>query len=432
MESAWARAGVHKHKQLLVANHGKSGATNGHPQTQEAGAQRVTSPSTVVVNSGVYNSHFFHWAVQSNTYQARDCLISVAHGRPQAINLEECDIPRPTLEDFPNSIPIGLFFIAYVDLSMIVGRFTQHEIRKLSSRDRIEDIENSLYRWSRTLPEPLRLSSYNPNAQTSTVHFLKPYNLQSRQLNILYLVMIILLYRSKTLEGPFPTAAVVAASAIAGIFEDFLARDEVRFLGPCYTFHLLAASIALLSCYKYPEIWVLAQEDLATLCQAQEEMKKKWPSALGSIGSFDRMFKLAVATQKKVNGLPESTLTPGQAAFFENCDITLCRLHTVLLGRTEDRGSGRYQDKNNSANQLGQQLTAKVGNGHGAVDFHERPLMPPYPDHAEDIGQPPLLEHSGVVDEPMSFDQMFQEEAGQCDGAIGEWLFWDQLAFEAN
>ncbi|KEF52479.1 uncharacterized protein A1O9_11321 [Exophiala aquamarina CBS 119918] len=358
---------------------------------------------------------------------ARDCLISLAHGRPQAINLEESDIPKPTLEDFPNSTQTGLFFIAYVDLSMIVGRFTRHKIRKSSSRDQNEDIGHSLYQWNRTLPEPLRLSSYNSKRQSNIYSFSKPYNLESRQLNILYLVMITLLYRSKSLDDPFPTAAVLAASTVAGIFEDFLARDEVRFLGACFTFHLLAASIALLSCYKYPELWALAQEDLNTLAQAQEEMKKKWPSALGSIGSFDRMFKLAVATQKKVAQLPESTLTPDQAAFFEDYNMTLCRMHAILVPKRDGYGSRRAQHENNSTNKVNQQPTSVAESGHGNGNLKEDMiLIPPYYAQGESIGQQFIIEQPGLPDEPLNFDHMFQENAGQLDDAIGDWLFWDQ------
>ncbi|EXJ72512.1 uncharacterized protein A1O5_05017 [Cladophialophora psammophila CBS 110553] len=360
---------------------------------------------------------------------ARDRLISVAHGRPQAISLEECDIPRPTLEDFPNATSTGLFFIAYVDLSLIMGRFAQHEIRKSSSKDYITGIEDSLYRWTKNLPEQLRLSSYNANRQIYTSQSFKPYSLECRQLNVLYLATIILLYRSRTLEGPFPTAAVIAASTLAGVFEDFLARDEVRFLGPCFTFHLLAASIALLSCYKYPESWALAQEDLKTLAQAQEEMKKTWPSALGSIGSFDRMYKLTVATQKRVMGTPESTLTPYQAVFFEDCDMSLCRMYTALV-RKPERYTGQnqrewYLANGNERNQPMINMTRELS--------EVVPMPPPhYTNQEEPTGPKPFLGQPPDSDEAMAFDQMFQGETGQLNGAIGDWLFWDRLAFDAS
>ena len=387
--------------------------------------------------------------------QARDCLISLAHGRPQAITLEECDVPLPTLTDFPNS-PHGMFFIAYVELSLIVGRLIRHETRKPYSKDLRCDIENSLYRWAKTLPDTLRLSSSKSHRQSESQRTSRSYNLESRQLHVLYLVIIIILYRLKTLQGPFPTAAVMAASAIGGVFEDFLARDEVRLLGPCFTFHVLAASITLLSCHKYPKLWALAQEDLKTLAQAQDEMKKKWPSALGSIGTFDRMYKLATTMQQRVVELPKSTLTTGQAGFFEDCDVTLCRMHDMLVLGAQDSSGEGIRDNNGDVHEQSHATThvsrrgyENVINGNGSGNgmsyehpnesvganghvhlYNEVALISPHNNQAvATLGQPSLPEH-GVPDESVNFDQMFQEEAGQLNGALGDWLFWDQLAFD--
>lgn len=366
---------------------------------------------------------------------------------------------RPTLDDFPDGNLTGLFFIAYVDLSLIMGRFTQHEIRKSTSKDDSAGIADSLYRWIKNLPGQLRLSSYNATRQVFTYQSLRPYSIECRQLNILYLTTIVLLYRSRTFDGQFPAAAVIAASTMAGVFEDFLARDEVRFLGACFTFHLLAASIALLSCYKYPELWELAQEDLKTLVSAQQEMKKSWPSALGSINSFDRMYKLTMATQKKVSGLPESTLTPYQALFFEDCDMSLCRMHPVLV--RQGSGPGRPPDERDqrellkgggvagnmiSGNKRNPPMTQMAANGGcggggggggdgGAGEMHEFiPSTPPYHGHSSDLMGPPktFLEQGPDLDDTLMLDQIFQEEAGQLNGTVGDWLFWDQLALDAN
>lgn len=310
-----------------------------------------------------------------------------------------------------------------------MGRITQHEILKASSRDQFTAIEDSLYRWTKSLPEQLRLSSDNANGHMYTNRSLRSYTLENRQLNILYLTTIILFYRSKTLEGPFPTAAVIAASTIAGVFEDFLARDEVRFLGPCFTFHLLAASIALLSCYKYPELWALAQQDLEILKQAQQNMTKSWPSALGSIGSFDRMFKLTVTTQKKVAGLPENSLTSYQAVFFEDCEMSLCRVYALLVRKPQVDDAREHSGTSLvNATKSSQQILRMPG------DLgQETSMLPPPSHHQTDLtSRRPHPEQPLVPEQAMVFDHMFHEEAGQMDGAIGDWLFWDQLAFDTN
>lgn len=236
--------------------------------------------------------------------------------------------------------------------------------------------------------------------------------------------MIILLYRSSTAVGePFPTVIVIAASTIAGLFEDFLARDEVRYLGPCFSFHLLAASIALLSCYRYPELWTLAQEDLKILTHAQEEMKKSWPSAIGSMSSFDRMFKLT-ETCSRLAGLPMNTLTPFQAVFFENCDLSLCRMYSALTDRPQVTSA---EDPRES--QMIKPLSTAMNL---TEDFSEMmPISQAYQLSDDSLTQA-ILDLPTNPEGQMAFEQMFQEEAVQANGAIGDWLFWDELAFDAN
>jgi hypothetical protein len=62
-----------------------------------------------------------------------------------------------------------------------------------------------------------------------------------------------------------------------------MARDELRFLGPIYTFYCLTAGMAQLSCYRYPEIVDIAEENLSIMGRALEELSRRWPSAVGSL-----------------------------------------------------------------------------------------------------------------------------------------------------
>lgn len=328
-------------------------------------------------------------------------------------------MPLPNIDDFPDAPSTGLFFIAYVELSLIIGRFTLHKTRRSCTKEQPAGIEDSLYRWAKNLPESLHL-----RRQPRDVQCVRPPSLQSRQLNVLYLTMIILLYRSSTAVGePFPTVIVIAASSIAGLFEDFLARDEVRYLGPCFSFHLLAASIALLSCYRYPELWSHAQEDLKILTHAQEEMKKSWASAIGSMSSFDRMFKLT-ETCSRLAGLPMNTLTPFQAVFFENCDLSLCRMYSVLT----DKPQVTVADDPRESQIIKPLSTAMNLTG----DFSEMMPMSQAYQLSDDGLTQAILDLPPNTEGQMPFEQMFQEESGQANGAIGDWLFWDELAFDAN
>ncbi|KAK4946551.1 hypothetical protein LTR10_014403 [Elasticomyces elasticus] len=306
------------------------------------------------------------------TLVARDCLISAAHGQPTAINLEDCNVDRPTVEDFPVTPAAGVLFIAYVDLAVIVGRFVKPVLNSDSpSRSPTSGVQDSLSVWITTLPRSLSLSQDGDSA-----HF-KPYSFEARQLHVLYYVAVVLLYRQKTLSGPLSSAAVIASSTIAGIFGDFIARDEVRFLNPVFTFYALVAAISLLSCYRYAGMWAAAQEDLRVLSQAQDEMSTKWQSALGSIKTFRSMYQLTVITQRQVDFPPgsTSTLTAEQAGLLGDVDTSLCRMWDVLM----------HQSASESAS-----------------------LLVPV-DH---------------------FTGMFQHEAASLDGGTGEWLMWDDFAFD--
>ena len=224
---------------------------------------------------------------------ARDCLISAAHGRPQAINLDHCDVPRPTLHDFPLGSTVAPVFVAYVDLAVIVGKFVNYSIRRAPVEAQITDTAQRLLRWVGDLPPMLRLHARQVSQAGSHTSLIEPFNIQ--RLSITYYAAVSMLYRARTSDDPFPTAAAIAGSTIASIFEDFLARDLVRRLSPVYTFYLLVASVALLSCYGYKELWRNAEEDLRVISLAQEEMKKRWGSAKGSIRSFEKMYAVTVS-----------------------------------------------------------------------------------------------------------------------------------------
>lgn len=145
-------------------------------------------------------------------------------------------------------------------------------------------IENRLYRWTRDLPASLRL--FNRSTSFSewepTLETLAPYSFEARQLHIPYFICLAIMCRPCPGISPSP-AVVLASSFVAGMFEDFLARDEIQFLGPIFTFHLLAAGIGLLSCQKIPALWDKAATSLETIYLSLEVLAKRWSSAKGSL-----------------------------------------------------------------------------------------------------------------------------------------------------
>jgi hypothetical protein len=227
----------------------------------------------------------------------------------------------------------------------------------------------------------------------------------------MYYVAVALLYRERTLGGPFSAATVMASSTIAGIVADFIARDEVRFLNPIFAFYLLVAAISLLSCHRYAGAWEVAQEDLQVVARALDEMKLKWPSARGSIDTFQKMYQLTVTMQRQVEFMPGSAcmLTAEQASLLGAVDSSLCRMWDVLM----------CQD---SEDQLG-----PASGGYDGVyeDSHSRP--PGF--HAVLDQNTSASAFPGMmIGDGFGLDGMVQQETAHLNGGIGEWLFWDDVA----
>ncbi|KAJ5266912.1 hypothetical protein N7478_009720 [Penicillium angulare] len=220
------------------------------------------------------------------TLFARDCLISAGQGRPLAVVIDDCELNPPCQEDFQDSSSSGDLFIAYVEISSILGHLTQYCRRKSLTRQIKKDIENRLYRWTRELPVELRLfqSSFSNTTQwnVSLRNKLSSYSFEARQLHIPYFVCLAIMCRPSPGESP-SSAVILASSFIVGIFEDFLARDELQFLGPIFTFHLLAAGIGLLSSNTIPQLWEQASDSLNTIYMSLEVLAKRWSSAKGSL-----------------------------------------------------------------------------------------------------------------------------------------------------
>lgn len=199
--------------------------------------------------------------------------------------IDDCELTPPSIEDFHDSSSNGSLFNAYVEISSILGHLTQHCRRKTLTRSTRQTIENQLYRWTRELPESLRLFQATTGPQELGAYpqsVLSTYNFEARQLHIAYFICLAILCRPS--QGNSPSAAVILSSSfVAGIFEDFLARDEIQFLGPIFTFHLLAAGIGLLSSHKVPSLWEKSLYSLQTIYLSLEVLAQRWSSAKGSL-----------------------------------------------------------------------------------------------------------------------------------------------------
>ncbi|KAF2642358.1 hypothetical protein P280DRAFT_396646 [Massarina eburnea CBS 473.64] len=249
----------------------------------------------------------------------RDCLINAGHGRPRGIDLKLADVSPISILDFEGAFASANLFAAYVGISCILGDLTQSYLRKHGLQEHKKSLEDRLFRWLKTLPEHMQL------CRPTEGRPLKPYDFEVRQLHVQYFTVLVILNRPTDPKLAPSIASLLASSFVASIFEDFMARDELRFLGPIFTFYCLTAGMAQLSCYRYAGMVAIAEENLAIMGRALEELSKRWPSAVGSLKHL--MDVREKVMQRPSQGyFPDINMPPTITHFFNDFGPELCRM----------------------------------------------------------------------------------------------------------
>jgi hypothetical protein len=134
-----------------------------------------------------------------------------------------------------------------------------------------------LLAWIENLPPELRMTDRNGIP--------KPYHFEISQLHIPFLSAVTLLFSPRPIFSISPdNAAAVTASTLAfRIYEAFHLRDQISYLGPIFSWHLLIASVTRLSCLRVPALEEEATVALDTTDKFLAELGKKWPSALNNL-----------------------------------------------------------------------------------------------------------------------------------------------------
>jgi hypothetical protein len=268
-----------------------------------------------------------------------------------------------------------------------------------------KNLESSLYRWTRELPRNLRLS-YKLNG--SEIYTVSAYNFNARQLHIPYFITLVILGRSTASQGYASSVALLASSFIASIFEVFLARDEIQFLGPIFTFYLLAAGVALGSIRRYSALWTVAQQDLAVLQNSLQELSKRWPSAIGAMKALHNSIEATTVSEDKEIALPAlEWLDPERRLLFEGFSAEICRLWRPL----EQQVNG-YQINGQQVNGPGQ------GTGNASSELITAEILGNlrYPLPARDL---PMIQFGGSGGDSDNSLGKFQYDG------IGNWLLTD-------
>ncbi|KAF2736453.1 hypothetical protein EJ04DRAFT_542516 [Polyplosphaeria fusca] len=256
----------------------------------------------------------------------RDCLINAGHGRPRAIDLKFADVLPISSLDFDGNRPAADLFSAYVGIACILGDLTQSYLRKHGLQEHKKSLEDRLFRWSKTLPDTLQL------CRSIEGRPLKPYSFEARQIHVQYFSVLVILNRPPDPKLAPSIASLLASSFVAGIFEDFMARDELRFLGPIFTFYCLTAGMAQLSCYRYTDLAGIAEESVVILLRALEELSKRWPTAVGSLKHLMDV-REKVSQRPALGEFPEISIPSSTLQFFTDFGADLCRLWHPIIGR---------------------------------------------------------------------------------------------------
>ncbi|KAJ5921616.1 hypothetical protein N7454_009090 [Penicillium verhagenii] len=161
--------------------------------------------------------------------------------------------------------------------------------------------------------------------------------LEVKQLLVMYFVALTILHRSPTPNSVPPAASLIASSFIAGIYEDFLLRDELRYLGPVFAFYPLCAGLSLLSCCRYPQLKSAAEHEMTVMKLSLQKLSERWLSGVGPLRALNKLTE-KVRSLEPFDAPP--TLDFETAAFFDGFDIHMCKQWRLIGQSSESESSG--------------------------------------------------------------------------------------------
>ncbi|KIW91466.1 uncharacterized protein Z519_07432 [Cladophialophora bantiana CBS 173.52] len=252
------------------------------------------------------------WALLS-----RDNQIAASHGRPRAVNAEDSNVRPLRMDDFEGDDEDALLFMHFVQITSILGDMTEHYCRgTLSDRKKI-DFEDTLRRWLKAVPPSLRL--YHLETKR-----LNDYNFKSRQLHTLYFTSLIILFRHENRNQPPSPVSLLASSFISGIFEEYLTWEDISHLPVTSIFYLMVAALLQLSYQRFPSLATHRAEEIEIIRSSLNELKKRFPSAIGAERVVNQMMKHSTTLPETVQST-RIALTPEQEEFFSPFGPELCR-----------------------------------------------------------------------------------------------------------
>ncbi|KAJ5604097.1 hypothetical protein N7537_007053 [Penicillium hordei] len=247
---------------------------------------------------------------------ARERLTALCQSKPCVIDPEDCTLSEPTLEDFSQDTDKtkAEVFIYWVRLCAIIGKIAKYLARSSDAGSSAfpASLARDLIGWVQSLPPHLQL----PIGSDRTTHF----NRDVHQLHLPYLAVIIIIHLQRSSPSqPLPQAyppAILAASCMARIMRDILARGGTRFLMAITGWYCGTAFIALLQALRIEGLAKSANEDLDILTLAVDQLRIMWPTAAVFHSGFGRLRPSATAPDFDSQRTPGPDLGMGDGTVY--------------------------------------------------------------------------------------------------------------------
>lgn len=298
----------------------------------------------------------------ANSFQARDCQVSAARGQPTTVNLDASFVLPPSVNDFPKDARHPAHFVAYVEISLILASLCGSCQKGQISNDQKFQKRSSLHRWLRELPPDLRYLSGQTKPEPSLQNF------PSRQLHAIYLAVVSILYCSTSNSQELSATAIVSSSFMVTLLEEFLIRDEFRFLPATFAFYIVSAAVPQIAAYWSLDCHADIKRNLEIIKSSLSSLSLKWPTAKAAVTALEDREKLSSQrtedSQTKIISSDE-----GASVLFEGFDPGSCCHWKQLFKKAS---SPPNFQANGDLSMLGNlQLTSQSsqGFGSGVQDF---------------------------------------------------------------
>lgn len=242
----------------------------------------------------------------------KDRNVAIAFGRPLVIDLNDCDVPMLTLEDFkedeedgmPSPYPVNethaLYFIHLVKLAEITGIIIKHQylvklelLKRKNKFSIIQHCDMLMGIWFTNLPKQLVFNLNDPQSQLFWCCLLNAqYYNRLFLIHRLNLVRMLKLLLSNPNNYKYPSWGISfqAARMISIVSKILLDLDQIRYVPVMFIYVAFSALIMLIYHVDSSNnvIALTALDSLYVSRAVLQELAKYWPIARVLMNLFDK------------------------------------------------------------------------------------------------------------------------------------------------